>query len=164
MIFPLQRFLSHLCQSKRRHFAKGLKTFQDYSFQKKNAKGLRDLQNLFMVFSWNIIDFIEISFLFDLAISIGVLRCWFLMVSNALFCKRILAKSNYLSSLTQKWRRESLSRFKELTLASIEISNSKISCSPSNKAWCSGVPNSKLLNSKFVKVLIQFPFQPMFYE
>ena len=82
---------------------------EDYSFQKKNAKGLGDLQNLSMVFSWNIIDFIEISFLFDMAISFGVLRCRFLIVSNAPFCVGILANSNFSSSLIQKLRRKSLS-------------------------------------------------------
>ena len=109
MMIPLQCFLSHLYKSKRRHhFAKESKKFQDCSFQKKNAKGLDDLQNLSMVFSWNIIDFMELSFLLDIATSIGVLCHWFLIVSNAPFCKRILVKLNFSSSLSQIWRTENL--------------------------------------------------------
>ena len=104
IFYSLQCFLSPLCQSKGLHFAKELTKFQDYSFQKKNAKELVDPQNLPMVFSRNIIDFMELSFLLDIATSIGVSCCRFLIVSNAPFCIGILANSNFSSFLTQKWR------------------------------------------------------------
>ena len=94
---------------KKRPLCKRIKEVSDWSFQKKNAKGLDDLQNLPMVikhhwFHWS-------KFL----IQYGNFNWCFT-------CKRILAETNFSSSLTQQWRRESLSRFKELTLAPNEIS------------------------------------------